>query len=233
MPFHRQKTFQIGKLLFDPGQHAAVAVDEPTPLGIQLELLQPSPAFLAKQIVVGGHDQPLRQHRVHAVLDGHAVADQAGPPAGPAAQLLRGCVGLPHARQKVAAQQLGQHVGIDLVGLDLGLGDGFGLHWIADHDLGHARPQRLDHRPGVGGRLQNDPVGRQQTQPSSVGTGRSDVARRPGPPRPRRRLRSRACGRPNQRSVSWSYSWQDRGPDARTRRAAGRLVFETVFPSRQ
>src|ERR1700735_5586859 len=51
-----------------------------------------------------------------------------------AAELLGGLVGLPDRGQVVAAQELGEDLGVDLVGLDLGLGDGASLERVADDD---------------------------------------------------------------------------------------------------
>jgi hypothetical protein len=49
-----------------------------------------------------------------------------------------------------------QHLGIHLVGLDLGRCDGLGSQRITDHDAAAMRGQRIHHRPGVGGVLQRD-----------------------------------------------------------------------------
>jgi hypothetical protein len=75
-----------------------------------------------------------------------------------APELLGGFVGLPDAWQEVAAEQVGQDAGIDLVRFDLGRGDGLGLLWIGDHHFGHAGFEEADDGPGVGGGFQSDAV---------------------------------------------------------------------------
>ncbi len=49
------------------------------------------------------------------------------------------CVGHPHRRQIVGRQQLRQHLGVDLVGLDLRLGDRPRLHRVGHHHPRHPR----------------------------------------------------------------------------------------------
>ena len=66
---------------------------------------------------------------------------------------------MPDFRQEVAAEQLGQHVGIHLVGLDLGLGDGLGDQRVGDHHAGHVLLQDAGHGPAVGGRFQGHLIG--------------------------------------------------------------------------
>ena len=127
-----------------------VAVDEHPALGIDLHRLQPLQALGLEEPLAVDLDQPHGQHAVDAVPHHRPLADQRAAAAGQLAEPAGGLVGLPDLRQEVATEKLGQHVGIDLIGLDLGLGDGLGGQGIGDHQLGHVRPQDVGHSPAVG-----------------------------------------------------------------------------------
>jgi len=77
---------------------------------------------------------------VNAVAHHRPLANQGTAAAGQFTKLAGGLVGLPDFRQEVATQELGQDVGVDLVGLHFGLGDGLGGHGIGDQYLRHMRP---------------------------------------------------------------------------------------------
>jgi hypothetical protein len=72
-------------------------------------------------------------------------------------------VGQPHARQVVGGQQLRQNLGVDLVRLDLRLGDRARLGRVGHHDARHTRFEQPRDRVRVAGRLQRDLVARRQT----------------------------------------------------------------------
>lgn len=93
-------------------------------------------------------------------LHGRAMPDQRSAPAGEFAETAGGFVGLPDLGQEVAAEQLGQYVGVDLVGLHLRLGDGLRGHRVGDHHAGHVRPEQVGHGPAVGRGLQGHMVAR-------------------------------------------------------------------------
>jgi hypothetical protein len=57
------------------------------------------------------------QDGVHALLQARAVADEMQPPAGPFALGAHLRVGQPDRRHQVASGELGQHPGVDPVGL--------------------------------------------------------------------------------------------------------------------
>jgi len=98
-------------------------------------------------------------------------------------QPLGGGIRLPDLGQIVAAEQMGKHCGVDLVGLHFRLCDGLDLQWIADHDLGHEGPQDLDHCPGVGGGFQGQAVVLAELLPRELLQGRSAaVDRKPEQP---------------------------------------------------
>jgi hypothetical protein len=67
-------------------------------------------------------------------------------------------VGHPDRRDEVGGEQLGQRPGVDLVGLDLGVGDGFGPQGIGDHDRPRVDAKQVGDGPGVGGGLEHDLV---------------------------------------------------------------------------
>jgi hypothetical protein len=131
-----------------------IAVDERAALGVDLDRLEPLQALGVEQLLARDLDQPHGEHAVDAVAHHRPLADQGRAAAGQFAEPAGLLVGLPDLRQEVAAEELGQDVGVDLVGLDLGLGDGFGSHGVGDQHLGHVRPQGVGHGPAVGGGLQ-------------------------------------------------------------------------------
>jgi hypothetical protein len=57
------------------------------------------------------------QHRVHALLQARAVTHEVEPPARPLALGTNERVGQPDRRDQIPPRQLGQHPGIDPVGL--------------------------------------------------------------------------------------------------------------------
>jgi hypothetical protein len=65
---------------------------------------------------------------------------------------------LPHVGKVVAAQQLREYLGVDLVRLDFGLGNRFGFEWITDDDRRDERSQDLDDWPRVGRSFEGNPV---------------------------------------------------------------------------
>ena len=123
---------------------------------------QPSAARRAEQFVEGHAEQPDREQAVDAVANRGAVAHQGGAAAGQLTQQRGGFVGLPDLRQIITAQQLRQHFGVDLIGLDLRLSDGLGGQRIAGHHLGHEGAQEPRHGPGIRGRFQSDAILRRE-----------------------------------------------------------------------
>src|SRR4051812_17961223 len=98
--------------------------DRAARVGRQLLLGQPGPALAPEQ--VGGRaarHEVAMQDRLHLVLQARALAHQVRAARDLPAPRLRLLVGDPHARQVVAGQQLREDLGVDLVGLGLGLGD--------------------------------------------------------------------------------------------------------------
>ena len=98
------------------------------------------------------------QDRLHLVLQPRPLTHDVGPPRDLPAQRLRVLISDPHRREIVRRQQLRQDLGVDLVGLDLRLGDRPRLLRIG-HD--HPRDMRLDQpddRVRVARRLDRDLV---------------------------------------------------------------------------
>jgi len=60
-----------------------------------------------------------------------------------AAKRLGRLIRYPDFRQKTACIKLGEHAGIDRIGLDLRIGDDAHLFWIRDHNF---LDMRRDHR---------------------------------------------------------------------------------------
>jgi hypothetical protein len=81
------------------------------------------------------------QDRLHLVLQPGPLAHDVRAPRDLPAQRLRRLVGHPHRRQIVGRQQLREDLGIDLVGLDLRLGDRARLLRVRHN---HARDARRD-----------------------------------------------------------------------------------------
>ena len=68
-------------------------------------------------------------------------------------------------------EELCKHPGVDLVGFDVGLGDGFGFHWVGDDDLGDVGPDQPDERPGVAGDFDGEAVGRAKVNGGELADG--------------------------------------------------------------
>jgi hypothetical protein len=95
---------------------------------------------------------------VDAVLQPGAFTHQPGAAGAERAEALGVGVGVPHGGEILRAEQLRQHLGIHLVGLDLGLGDGAGQERVGDHGLGDEGSQGGGHGPAVGGGFQGELV---------------------------------------------------------------------------
>jgi hypothetical protein len=71
----------------------------------------------AEEVGDGAGPAVREQHGVHALLQAGAVADEVEAPARPLALGALGRVRQPDRRHRIAAAELGQHPGIDAVGL--------------------------------------------------------------------------------------------------------------------
>jgi hypothetical protein len=83
-----------------------------------------------------------------------------------------GGVGLPDFGEITEPEQVRQYGRVDLVGLDLGLGDGFGGHGIRHGHSRHEWFERPHDSPAVGGGFHDHLVFRLQPVPADVIEGR-------------------------------------------------------------
>jgi hypothetical protein len=95
------------------------------------------------------------QDRLHLVLQPGPLPHDVGAADDLAAQREGGLIGQPHRRQEPGRQQLRQYCRVDLVSLDLGLGDRPSLLRVGDHHPAHMLFQQPRDRIGVPGRLQS------------------------------------------------------------------------------
>ena len=95
---------------------------------------------------------------MNPVTDCGALTDKRRSACGESSVIFNGRCGHPNAGQIIAAQELCQDEGVDLVGLDVGLGDRLGFDRVGDDDLGDARPDQPDERPGVTGDLDGEVI---------------------------------------------------------------------------
>jgi len=113
----------------------------------------------------GGH-QVAGQDGVDLVLQPGPLTDQVRAAHHDPAKHSRPVIGDPGLRQEVRGQQLGQDAGVDLVGLDLRLGDGPGLARVRHHHPSDQRPQHRGDGVAVRRGLQHDLiVGAQRAGP--------------------------------------------------------------------
>jgi hypothetical protein len=90
---------------------------------------------------------------VHALLQAGAVADEMQPPACPLALGADARVGQPDRRHQLAAGQLGQHPGVDAVGLAGRRRQALQLLRIGDLDLPPGELEPVVHEAGAVHRL--------------------------------------------------------------------------------
>ena len=132
-------------------------------VGWKLLGAQPGPTLVTEQIRGRAPwDKVAVQHRVHLVLQPSGLTHDMRPTQHLAAQRAGRGIRTPHRRQIVRGQQLSQNLGVDLVGLDLRLGDRPGLGRVGHHHPPCSAGQHRRDRPGVPGRLQRDLIARSQ-----------------------------------------------------------------------
>jgi hypothetical protein len=105
---------------------------------------KPCPSARPAQIGVrAGGDQVAMQDRLDDILQSRALSDNLVAPGDLPAKRLRRLIWNPDFRQKAAGIKLGEHAGVDRIGLDLRMSDDAHLHGVRDHDL---FDMRRDHR---------------------------------------------------------------------------------------
>jgi len=97
------------------------------------------------------------------VLDLRAALDRPAPARHQPTQHANPVIADPHRWNQIRGQQIGQHLGVDLVGLDPGVTDRPHLLGMRKHDFAHVRLDDPGDRQRVAGRLQHHPVITSQT----------------------------------------------------------------------
>ena len=198
----RDRDVDAGDRHQSPGRLAAqrdareLGVDQPQLLAVEVQLAQQrpdGPALVGGQLLLGqpaptldpehiggraARHEVAMQDRLDLVLQPRALAHQMRAPGDLAPARLGVLVGDPHARQVVGGQQLREDLGIDLVGLDLGLGDRPRLLRVGHHNPRNPAGQQPHDRVRVPGRLQRDLVAGRQ----AVGEDPQRLRRRRDPP---------------------------------------------------
>src|SRR5581483_7308418 len=93
------------------------------------------------------------QRLMRALLEPRALPDQAQPKARPLTRLPDGWAGQPDRRHKIAARELGQHPGVDPVGLAGERREPLRLRRVGDLDLPPVTLELVMHKPRPGHRL--------------------------------------------------------------------------------
>jgi hypothetical protein len=145
----RQGAIDPGQVLAREVQRTQQAVHRRPLVRRQWLLRQPCASLLAKQIRRRAvwYQIPV-QDRMDLILQPCAVAHELRASGDLASQFLGPLVRHPHLGQEPRGVQLGQYPGIDLVCLDLRIGNGARPEWIRD-----------DHPPRVAGQDPHDRVG--------------------------------------------------------------------------
>jgi hypothetical protein len=179
-------------------RHAAeLSIDDPQLLGVKVQLAQqrvngqllvrrqrlvrkPAAALDPEQISRRApRDQVTVKNRLHPILQAGPLTHDMRAASHLTTQRLCGLVGDPHRRQIVRGQQLRQHLGVNLVGLDLRLGDRAGLLRIGHHHPRHMRLEQPDDRLRVARRLDRDLI----LRPEAVGKDPQRLVAQRDPPR--------------------------------------------------
>lgn len=93
---------------------------------------------------------------VDAVLDASAIGGEHGALGGEIAHAASLFVGDPDGGEEVGAEELSEHVGVDLVSFDSGLCDGLGAERVGNGERGAEGLEDRGDGPGVGGGFQDD-----------------------------------------------------------------------------
>src|SRR5271166_342524 len=105
-----------------------------------------------------GRDQMGMQDRMNLVLDPRAVPNNLVAPRHQPSQALGIGVGQPDLGQEISRPQRGQYAGIDLVRLDVRMGDRLDLQRIGHDHARHVWPKHTDNGHGIAGCLNDDLV---------------------------------------------------------------------------
>ena len=168
-----------GQVLRQPVQLPHVSLDGCALVVRQRLTGQPRPAARAEQIRMRAlRDQMRMQDRMHLVLDPRAMPHDLVAPRRQSALAFGDGVRRPNLRQISGRLQAGERASVDLVGLDVSLGDRLHLQRIGDDHPRHKGRQHARDRHAVAGRLDHHFIGRPQflAQPFEGGPGHIDPA---------------------------------------------------------
>jgi hypothetical protein len=103
----------------------------------KIELIQEAHAFGSEQIAALGQLEPVlgAKEPMNAIAHHRAMPHKETTLAQHLFNLSGGLPADVHPRNETAAQQIGQNVGIDLVGLDLRLGNDSRFERVSQHDV--------------------------------------------------------------------------------------------------
>jgi hypothetical protein len=161
----RQRPLHLGQLATVEVQPAQQRRDGRLFVDRQRLAREPCTAAGAEQVAHRrALDHVAVQHCLDLILDPDARAHQLAPARAHTPQHPDALVRQPGTRQEVRGQQLREDARIDLVRLDLRLGDRPGLERVGDHHAGHVWFEHHRDRLGVAGGLQRNLVVRQQTR---------------------------------------------------------------------
>lgn len=132
-------------------QQHQIDIDQASVERIEGQIPKPVEPRFRERSADGNCNHPPRQDGMNPVPDGGPLSDQGCPSRGKGTTVFDGRCGRPDPRQVIAPQQMSQNLGVNLVGLDVGLGDRPGLHRIGDNDFGDMISNEADERPGVAG----------------------------------------------------------------------------------
>jgi hypothetical protein len=117
--------------------------------------VEPGPAGPVEQLGVRARRHQVGgQDRMDLVLHPGAMSDDLIAPRHQAAPALGLGIGQPHLGQEAGRVQRRQDAGVDLVGLDVGVGDRLHLQRIGHDDAGHVGAQHAHHRHRIAGGLE-------------------------------------------------------------------------------
>lgn len=124
------------------------------------------------------------QHRADLVLDLRTALDQPAAARHEPAQHPGALVTDPDPRDQIRGEQVGEHLGVDLVGLHPRVADRPDLLGVREHDLGGMRPEDPRDRKRAAGRLHHDAVCRRRALRERLKLlgRRRDLAHRARPP---------------------------------------------------
>jgi hypothetical protein len=148
-----QLVFAVADLVVELVDQTETRLDRCLPRLRQSESREQLTAAHTEEIGNGAGLAVRQQHGVHALLQARAVADEMQPPACPLALGAHTRVGQPDRRHQVASCELGQHPGVDPVGLAGERCQPLHLLRVGDLNLPTVKLEPIVHEPGAVHRL--------------------------------------------------------------------------------